>query len=963
MLFLRVLLVCLSCLWLTPAFGLDKITLQLKWLHQFQFAGYYAAKELGYYKEAGLDVTLEPSSDKKDPISNVLDGGAQYGVGSSDLMLLRNSGKPVVALAVIFQHSPYVLLALQKSGIESVHDLPGKRVMMDPSSAEIIAYIKKSGVSPESLVQIKSNNYEVDELTSGRADAYAGYSTNDPWFLNKAGVQYVAFTPRSEGIDFYGDNLFTTEAELDNHPERVEAFVEASLKGWRYAVHNPEKTVDFMISAGYVPVEERAKLIYEATKSAQLIHEDLIEIGHMNEDRWQDIADTYSSLGMLPKNYSLKGFVHEQKPQKISKRIVLLLVLLGLIAIVASVYAIKTYLHNRQLFTQFFKFRTGFEKIVSRVPGIVYQFRLRPDGTSSFPFASKSFKDVFGFDPAYVRDDAARVFAAVHPRDLMGLMNSIQKSASELSPWKHEMRLIAPGGGIRWLVGNAIPEMENDGSILWNGVITDVTETRQAELSLRKSEELLRDTQRVASIGSYINYLEEGTYECTPVLDRIFGISEDFPHTNAGWLKILHPDFLQSMNESLTNSIRNKKPFDAEYKIIRPSDGAERWMHGLGQIGYDDEGRAITLIGTVQDITERKEREENLRLSEIKLRKSQEIAGFGNYVTDLSSGHWYSTTSQLDAIFGIDDHFIHDIPHWNSLLAPEYRQLALDHYLEVVRERKDFRMDYQIIRPLDGERRWIAANGELEYDNEGRPIRLIGTIQDITERKMFELQLERSNAHLIHVREEEKARVAREIHDELGGILSAIKIDLYWMERKLPHDDESAIQIAQIETISQMIDAATDATRRIISELRPAMLDDLGLLAAIEWQASQFSKRTKIETCVICDQDEGDLDNERSIAIFRILQEALTNVSRHSGATLVEIEYCHNADGASLRVHDNGQGVIEKPGDGIYHFGLRGMHERAAPLGGSVSIESKQDSGVTINAIFPLKHLQETGRS
>jgi PAS domain S-box-containing protein len=151
-----------------------------------------------------------------------------------------------------------------------------------------------------------------------------------------------------------------------------------------------------------------------------------------------------------------------------------------------------------------------------------------------------------------------------------------------------------------------------DARVLLFSIVSDVTEHQRAQQALERNEKLLRESQEAAQIGSYINTLEAGTFESTSFLDEMFGITKDYPHTNEGWVKFMHPDFMQAMHDALLDSINNKKPFDAEYKIIRPSDGAERWMHGLGQITYDDMGKAISLIGTVQDITERKRSEEEI---------------------------------------------------------------------------------------------------------------------------------------------------------------------------------------------------------------------------------------------------------------------------------------------------------------------------------------------------------------
>ncbi len=156
----------------TSAHALEKVTLQLKWTHAFQFAGYYAAKEKGYYAEAGLDVSLEEALPGIDPAKNVLDGKAQYGVGTSALLLKRNAGEPVVVLAVIFQHSPYVLIARQLRATQSIHDLVGKRVMLEPQADELLAYLKKEGIPLERITRVE-HSYDPQDLIDGKVDAIA----------------------------------------------------------------------------------------------------------------------------------------------------------------------------------------------------------------------------------------------------------------------------------------------------------------------------------------------------------------------------------------------------------------------------------------------------------------------------------------------------------------------------------------------------------------------------------------------------------------------------------------------------------------------------------------------------------------------------------------------------------------------------------------------------------------------
>ena len=288
--------------------ALDRVTLQLKWTHQFQFAGYYAAIAKGYYREVGLDVTLKEAVPGHDPVEAVLAGEAEFGVGTSELVLLRAAGKPVVALAAIFQHSPLVLLARRDAGVDDIHDLHDKPMMIEPQSAELFAYFKYEGVDP-TLLRVEHHTFNVKNLVEKRVAAMSAYSTDEPFQLRTAGVDFLTFTPRSGGIDFYGDNLFTTEAQISQHPDRVQAFRDASLLGWEYAIAHPEEIVD-LILRDYNRGKSREHLLFEAAQTAQLMHTNLVEVGHMNPGRWRHMANTYAEFGMIPASTSLEGFIY-----------------------------------------------------------------------------------------------------------------------------------------------------------------------------------------------------------------------------------------------------------------------------------------------------------------------------------------------------------------------------------------------------------------------------------------------------------------------------------------------------------------------------------------------------------------------------------------------------------------------------------------------------------------------------
>ena len=226
---------------------LKHVNLQLVWLHQFQFAGYYAALEKGFYREAGFKVTISEGGPGRSPVNEVISGRASYGVGKGEILLHRLHGKPVVAIAVIFQHSAIILLAKKESGIDNPQRMIGRRVMRlkGDDAAEDIAMFRKEGISLEQINIIPST-YDIKDLIDDKVDVFNAYITNEPYFLKVRSIPVSIISPRTYGIDFYGDCLFTSEQELKEHPKQVKAFREASLRGWEYAMAHPEEIVDLI---------------------------------------------------------------------------------------------------------------------------------------------------------------------------------------------------------------------------------------------------------------------------------------------------------------------------------------------------------------------------------------------------------------------------------------------------------------------------------------------------------------------------------------------------------------------------------------------------------------------------------------------------------------------------------------------------------------------------------------------
>ena len=319
---------------------LSVIDFQLRWHHQFQFAGYYAAVEQGFYRDEGLDVRLHEAAPDRTPVEEVLAGRAQYAESNSEILYARLQGRPLVALAAIFQHSPSVLLARKDSGIYSPHDLIGKKIMLlnANTDADFHAMLLHEGIHPDAI-DIVPSSLDFEDLISGRVAAFNSYLTNEPFILKQRGIEYTVINPNSYGIDFYSDILFTSEQELRVNPERVAAFRRASIQGWHYAMDHPEEVIDLLINKYQVP-KSREHLRFEAETIRALIFPDLIEIGHMNPGRWQRMADAFIEVGMGDENFNLDGFLYDPNPtqqvEKLKKTIVVISVFSSMVFLLAA---------------------------------------------------------------------------------------------------------------------------------------------------------------------------------------------------------------------------------------------------------------------------------------------------------------------------------------------------------------------------------------------------------------------------------------------------------------------------------------------------------------------------------------------------------------------------------------------------------------------------------------------------
>ncbi|MDP1991744.1 MAG: PAS domain S-box protein [Syntrophales bacterium] len=597
--------------------------------------------------------------------------------------------------------------------------------------------------------------------------------------------------------------------------------------------------------------------------------------------------------------------------------------------------------------------------IARLVPGVIYQYRLHPDGRSAFPYSSPGMNDIYEATPEEVREDAAPVFGRLHPDDYDHVVDAIQKSARTLQTFYCEFRVILPRQGLRWRWSQAHPERLVDGSILWHGIISDITERKRAEEALRESEERYRQL---------VEYAPAGIYEADLTTGRLLSVNEvlcEYSGYTRDELLALNP--LDLMTEESQKLILQRMagyaagepvPPAVEYQA-RSKSGREFWISTHAKYFYQA-GLPVRATVVAYDITERKRAEEMLRRTEANFRRFLEESPLGVRIVTAEGDTIYANRAILD-IYGYDS-----IEELNT--TPIKKRYSPESYAEFqirMKKRKqgdDVPSKYEVsIVKKDGEIRKFQVFRKLTLWNGERQFQVI--YNDITERKEAEEQLQASReqmralaGRLQAVREEERTQIAREIHDELGGALTGLKIDFSLLTRavlKIENETVRTSLLADMDSMIKFIDATIHTVRRIAMELRPGVLDDLGLVAALEWQLKDFEKRTGIRCDFFPHVEDIGFDADLSTALFRIFQEALTNVARHSGSTEVHVRLRADADSSTLEVEDNGKSIEKEKALSSKSLGLLGMRERAQMFGGRITVTGTPGRGTIVTVEIP----------
>ncbi|KQV90835.1 hypothetical protein ASD15_01840 [Massilia sp. Root351] len=624
----------------------EPITVQLKWLHQFQFAGYYAAQDKGYYREAGLDVTLREAQPGADPVQAVLEGKAQYGVGSSALLLKRAAGDPVVVLATIFQHSASALFV--RRGDNGVPlDWRGKRLMLAPGNEELRAYFKQQDIDLDQLRSVP-HSYNLDDLINGKVDAMSAYTSEAPYVLDRASLRYDVISPRAAGIDFYGDNLYTTESELREHPKRAAAMRAATLRGWQYAMAHPGEIAD-LIRARYPNSHSREHLMFEAQHTIPLLEQRLIELGYSNPARWRAIADTYASLGMLPANFPLDGLLYQPPADSAAWQYGAGAAILALLLAVAGALRLRRL--NAAL--------AAAEDRASKAEQLT-TFALEGTGDGVWDWLPQSdaltlsprYCDILGYDPAEFKPDAQQVMALVHPDDQARVADEFMAPVGPTAPaggaaepvpapvpeaaagpgqaertaLSCEFRIRCRDGSWKWVLGRGmVVARDSSGRALrMTGTLGDISERTAAEEA--RVAAILEATPAAMMLADRHGHVRQANGACAQCFG--YGAAEQMAGLS---MELLVPDTMRS-TPGRPRELFTRPGLPGRVLTARRQDGSHfPAMVHLAPIQMAGQGLSVL---SLRDMTQRQRAEEALQANSERYRLIVQTAAEGIWMTD-----------------------------------------------------------------------------------------------------------------------------------------------------------------------------------------------------------------------------------------------------------------------------------------------------------------------------------------
>ncbi len=473
----------------------------------------------------------------------------------------------------------------------------------------------------------------------------------------------------------------------------------------------------------------------------------------------------------------------------------------------------------------------------------------------------------------------------------------------------------------------------------------DVTHFRTAMSEIKHREDQLSEAQRIGHIGSWRWDVGTERLDWSAEHCRMYGFEPGSPVSYHRFQDAVHPDDRDAVRNAIAHCMDTHEPLDMNHRIVRPN-GEERMIHLRGEVVLDGSRHAVAMFGTSHDVTEAERSKAAARLTQNRFRELFKLSPDAILLAD-RNGVIFDANDAATRLLGPgagDSRFSLAGKRLHGLLASDFRPDGPDGL-----ERHAFPVGRVDVLLHDGSVHPVTAHVNTIAEPDG-DIQIV-YLRDEAERLRHEALLRDLSRHQGDVLEAERTRISREVHDVLGQELTALKIDVAWVVRHFGEGDA----LDRLGDIDARLSSTLETARRIAHELRPGILDDFGLAAAIEWQARQFGKRSGLMVRLGA-METRQLPDGLTTAVFRIFQELLTNIARHAKADTIDISLTCPGENLVLIVKDDGVGIREADDRSGGSLGLLGMRERIAPWNGRLTVHSAPGHGTTVEVLVPVTH-------
>jgi PAS domain S-box-containing protein len=540
------------------------------------------------------------------------------------------------------------------------------------------------------------------------------------------------------------------------------------------------------------------------------------------------------------------------------------------------------------------------------------------------------------------------------PESWKRLRSAANEALRDGTPFELDLELLRPDGTKRLVIARGEAQRDAAGHVLQlRGTVQDITERRLIEEELRESEERFR---LAAQAGKMFAYAWDATTDeimWSPESSQILGIDEAKPTTGQQVLATVNAADRERFTIEVAGLSPEKPYLEISYRMTRPN-GTVVWLECNSQAHFDEQGRMSRIVGMVTDITERKRTEEALRESEERLRLAVQAGRMYVFDLDAATDAIVRSGQCANILNWMDDPTRDTGRRFISSVHPDDREEYAAMVSGLTPENPTYQTSYRILRP-NGDVIWLEESGHGFFDCEGQLLRTIGMVADVTERKLGEEAISSVSRRLIEAQEQERARIARELHDDLSQRMALLQIRLEQFEQDIPGLSSRARQ--QLHDLAKASEQVSSSIHNLSYQLHPSRLDTLGLVASIRGLCREFSQHHKLGVLFIHHDIQEEIPKDVSLCLYRIIEEALQNVAKHSGAKDAKVELSGHSNRIDLCISDSGTGFSPESVLVEAGIGLISMRERLRLVGGHLSVESGLSLGTQIHVRIPLSSI------